>query len=349
MRRQITRVTRTARKLLAQGCLGGDLWGQVRTMHPEVPEGVLRRVAQRVAPEVGILGHALVDPKMARSCQAARDGLRHHPHRSTVVAVQQIPACPGCRFRQGKNCGLIGGGVPLRLVRGPRDLPEEVVTRTASTLVAEGALAGEVADRVVAASASPARRVAALHRQKGREVPDPSGSVRDVARSSRTAALLERASGATIPGVRRQPPRRGRIAGGPEPTQPGDARAVRAARQAASLFQGGGHPTILAGRAPRRPREDVTFSRVPRAVVPPQERPTRTAASSRESGPEDMTTLYMRTLRSARRLLGEGRVSPGVAARLLGGLEDATSQGVRGTRVGRRVARQLALLVGRPD
>ncbi len=350
-RKHIKAAVRTARRMLSRGTDPREVVAGLGEWAPLLTGEQRAVVVAAIRPEAHVLGRAVVDPNLSRSCGVARDELRRSASRATVVAVLKTPACSGCSHRRGNTCGLIGSGRPLGIVASIAGLPEGTADAAARALVASQGVSVGTAESIMGERRSPRQRVARLHRRAAVEGKDDGGrDIRDVQRSVRAAATLETTgAGPTIRAARRQGqptvvnPDRGETPY--DARMAGDARVARQAAKVAAAMR----PTGMVIRQRRDPEEQrVVPGRTAHLVMPRRER-TATPADASEDRQQQAQAGYEGLMRRTRSLLASGRVTGVQAGRLMGRFEQYRGLGIRPSPIGRRLERQIALLAGHPD
>jgi hypothetical protein len=337
----------SARGLLAEGAVGADFRARFDDLHPEATPRERARLAQKLRPEFGVLGHALHDPNRYRSCNVAASVLERHPNRDTIVAVKRTPLCASCGYNRQGRCGLMNAVI----AKNAASLPATTVRPTVAALLRRETIETPEAERIAAARITPSRKVAALHLRARLTPPDTSAAdVQVRADAVRFGALVDPipASPIITPGVRRNRARAASASRDPATVerQPGDCREERRSRDLAATLKS---PGLTIDPAPRYEPggRSLAITASPHLTLPARERRSR-RASVLENDLVLFRRTFERTLVSVRKRFASGRMTAKRAAACLEVLEEAPIHGIRPTRAARHLIGQLALFAGRP-
>lgn len=343
--KRVRAAIRTARALLAQGTLGAALQEGILEAHPGLSPKERARVAKKIRPEVGILGHILHDPNQYNSCRTAAENKANHPNKHRLIVTTRTPMCATCSFNKQGRCGLMGG----KLVEGVKDISEETVARTARILVDDGALEQGEASMIQKAAIPPARRAASLTLRTTLPVIDADVETRAMQSSRRTAAILDHGeSSVTVRAGSMKGPRRTRNADAQEEAatlveQPGDQRVARRAMAFGNALR----PADFQVDLPDNPepfRKDVRLAARSTFDVPKFTHGTRTASDEEHQG--QIQVNYDQIINRSAKVMARGDMTAEGAAKIIAKLDTFEQHGAKATRTARKIITQISALCG---
>jgi hypothetical protein len=335
---------RTARSLLASGLRGQSFIASLNENIPQLSGMERDRLAKAVRREYNILGQAAHDPNIYRDCKSAKEAKDKNPNKHLIIATYQTPMCSTCTFKRQGSCGLMGG----EIVGGPTALNEKLAKRTASILLNEGEVPREVIQGILAnKKMTPSGRVAALHGKRGEETVDQKKDIAASQSSRRTAAILEPdQKGLTLKPKRTLGPRKASNQEDSGLVYDSDEGDQTPMGKLAATLRPSDMRVRLPGDMPRQTSRQASIPSVTTFQVPKKETGDRRRNASTDEHLEETQRQLNIAAKKASNTLAQGKVTPGLAGKILSKMNDYVQHGARHSEFSKRIAGQLGMMCG---